>query len=255
MIERVNILGVGISAINMGLAREAILTALQRRAKGYVCVTGVHGVIESQRDPQLRSIHNRAFLCTPDGMPMSWIGRWRGYRQMDRVYGPDLLLDICSISAEHGITHFFYGGANGVADCLVQRLQAQFPGLRVVGTYQPPFRPLNDAEAADLQQRLAAVRPDILWVGLSTPKQERFMAEYLPKLEVTLMVGVGAAFDIHAGQLRQAPRWMQRHGLEWVFRLACEPRRLWRRYFRNNPLFVLLLCGQALGLKKYRLDG
>jgi N-acetylglucosaminyldiphosphoundecaprenol N-acetyl-beta-D-mannosaminyltransferase len=252
--DRVNILGVGVSAINMVLAREAILEAVRQRAKGYICVTGVHGVIESQSDPQLRAIHNRAYLCTPDGMPMSWIGRLRGFAQMDRVYGPDLMLEICGISAEQGIKHFLYGGANGVAELLKQRLVERFPGLQVVGTFEPPFRPLNATESRELQAKVTAVKPDIFWVGLSTPKQERFMAEYLPKLPVILMVGVGAAFDIHCGQLRQAPRWMQRHGLEWLFRLGCEPRRLWRRYFRNNPLFVLLLCCQTLGLKKYRLE-
>ena len=130
-------------------------------------------------------------------------------------------------------------GGPGVAEALKERLEAKFPGLKIVGTYTPPFRPLNAGEEKELQARVSALKPDIIWVGLSTPKQEKFMAQYLPKLDTTLMFGVGAAFDFHAGRVRQAPRWMQRSGLEWLFRLGCEPRRLWKRYLKNNPLFVL----------------
>jgi N-acetylglucosaminyldiphosphoundecaprenol N-acetyl-beta-D-mannosaminyltransferase len=183
-----------------------------------------------------------------------WVGKWQGFHTMGRVYGPELMLEICRLSVARGYTHFFYGGKPGLAEQLGTELSRRFPGLRVVGTFTPPFRDLDPAEEAELLSTVAKCKPDFFWVGLSTPKQERFMAEYLPKLKVTLMVGVGAAFDIHSGQLRQAPHWMQRHGLEWLFRLGCEPRRLWRRYCRNNPLFVLLLCGQALGLKKYHLE-
>jgi N-acetylglucosaminyldiphosphoundecaprenol N-acetyl-beta-D-mannosaminyltransferase len=172
---------------------------------------------------------------------------------MRRVYGPDLMLDVCAWSEASGAKHFFYGGAEGVADLLAQKLKGKFPKLQVAGTYTPPFRSLNEAEALALRAQIAAVQPDIFWVGLSTPKQEKFMAEFLPKLETTLMFGVGAAFDFHSGRVSQAPRWMQRSGLEWLYRLACEPRRLWRRYFRNNPLFLLQFLGQSLRLKKYPL--
>jgi N-acetylglucosaminyldiphosphoundecaprenol N-acetyl-beta-D-mannosaminyltransferase len=138
-----------------------------------------------------------------------------------------------------------------VAELLAQRLKARFPKLQVAGTFTPPFRPLQPVEEKALQEQIRASRPDILWVGLSTPKQEKFMVEYLPKLDVTLMAGVGAAFDFHSGRVRQAPRWMQRSGLEWLYRLASEPRRLGRRYLRNNPLFVLKFSAQTLGLKRY----
>jgi N-acetylglucosaminyldiphosphoundecaprenol N-acetyl-beta-D-mannosaminyltransferase len=253
MTKRVNVLGVGISVLSLRTALEAVAAALRDRRKGFICVTGVHGVMEAQDDAAFKNILNRAFLCTPDGMPMVWLGRLHGHREMSRVYGPDLMLDVCAWSEKNPCRHFFYGGADGVAELLAEKLQAKFPKLEVVGTFTPPFRALNAAEENDLQARLRAARPDILWVGLSTPKQEKFMAEFLPKLDVTLLIGVGAAFDFHAGRVRQAPRWMQRSGLEWLFRLACEPRRLGGRYLKNNPLFAWKIAGQLSGLKKYPL--
>ena len=253
-IERVNVLGVGISAINLASARAAIAEALAARRKGYICVTGVHGVMEAQDDPALRATFNHAFLCTPDGMPMVWLGKRAGFKEMDRVYGPDLMLEICELTSGTGHTHFLFGGGPRLAEELKAKLEAKFAGLKIVGTHTPPFRPLNDAEQVGLIQQVAAVKPDIIWVGLSTPKQEKFMAEFLPKLDTTLMIGVGAAFDFHAGRIRQAPRWMQRGGLEWFFRLCQEPQRLWRRYLKNNPRFLWCIAGQLTGLKKYSLE-
>jgi len=250
----INVLGVGVSAINMDSALEAIAGALERGEKGYICVTGVHGVSEAQRDEGFRQILNRAFLCTPDGMPLVWVGRWLGRKEMGRVYGPDLMLAVLELSEKKGYRHFFYGGANGVAQALRERLGQRFPKLQIAGTYEPPFRPLNAEEEEELQKLIRDARPDVMWVGLSTPKQERFMAEHLDRLEVNLMAGVGAAFDFHAGRLRQAPRWMRRSGLEWLFRLGCEPRRLWKRYLKNNPLFVLRVLLQCTGLRKYPLN-
>ena len=251
MTNRVNVLGVGISVLNLRTALDAIAGAVRERRKGYICVTGVHGVMEAQDDAAFKNILNGAFLCTPDGMPMVWAGKLNGHREMSRVYGPDLMLDVCAWSETSGCRHFFYGGAAGVAELLAQKLKAKFPKLEVTGTFTPPFRALNADEEKNLAEQVRAARPDILWVGLSTPKQEKFMAEYLPKLDATLMIGVGAAFDFHSGRVRQAPRWMQRSGLEWFYRLCSEPRRLARRYFRNNPLFVLKFFAQLAGLKKY----
>lgn len=253
-IPRANVLGVGVSAINLDMALRRIAQALESRTKGYICVTGVHGVSEAQRDPALRAILNRALLNTPDGMPMVWVGRLQGHRHMGRVYGPDLMLAVCEYTAARGQTHFLYGGGEGVAQALQRRLETRFPGLRIVGTYTPPFRPLNAAEMEDLTRRVARAKPDIFWVGLSTPKQERFMAEFWRRLDATLLIGVGAAFDFHAGRVRQAPRWMQRSGLEWFFRLCCEPRRLWRRYLTNNPLFIARIVAQFTGLRRYSLE-
>jgi N-acetylglucosaminyldiphosphoundecaprenol N-acetyl-beta-D-mannosaminyltransferase len=253
-IKRVNVLGVGLSAINLRLALTAIGRALEQKSKGYVCVTGVHGVMEAQQDARFRSILNSSFLNTPDGMPMVWIGKLNGCREMDRVYGPDLMLLVCEHARDHGYTHFLYGGGEGVAQELQAKLEAKFPGIKIVGTYTPPFRPLNETEESALICLVNEKKPDIIWVGLSTPKQEKFMARYQDKFNATLMFGVGAAFDFHAGRVRQAPRWMQRSGLEWFFRLCCEPRRLWRRYLRNNPLFAFRFFCQWTGLKKYALE-
>ncbi len=251
---RANVLGVGLSALNLDLAAEIVAQALERRTKGYVCVTGVHGVSEAQKDPAFRKILNQSFLNTPDGMPMVWMGRMQGFGQMGRVYGPDLMLRVCEFSQPRGFTHLLYGGAPGVAEELKGRLEQRFPKLKIVGAWSPPFRPLTSDEEADLERRVAALKPDIFWVGLSTPKQEKFMAQHWQKLEATLFFGVGAAFDFHAGRVRQAPRWMQRSGLEWVFRLGCEPGRLWKRYLKNNPLFVLRALCQLGRIKAYPLD-
>ena len=254
MTKRVNVLGVGISVLNLHSALDAIAAAVRDRRKGYICVTGVHGVMEAQDDEAFKAILNGAFLCTPDGMPMVWAGKHAGHSEMSRVYGPDLMLEVCAWSETSGAKHFFYGGTDGVAELLAQKLKAKFPKLQVAGTFTPPFRALNETEVKSLQAQVAAVQPDIFWVGLSTPKQEKFMAEFLPKLDATLMVGVGAAFDFHSGRVQQAPRWMQRSGLEWFYRLCQEPRRLAKRYFRNNPLFVLKFFSQLAGLKKYPLE-
>jgi N-acetylglucosaminyldiphosphoundecaprenol N-acetyl-beta-D-mannosaminyltransferase len=209
-IEHFNVLGVALHAMNLTVATEAVLEALRERRKGYVCVTGVHGVSEAQNDPAFRAILNSAFLDTTDGMPLVWLGRRAVGSWVDRVYGPDLMLEIFRATQSTPFRHFFYGGAPGVAET---RLEARFPGVTICGTYCPPFRPLDAAEEAGLQSAVRAARPDIIWVGLSTPKQERFMSDYLPKLDTTLMFGVGAAFDFHAGRVTQAPRWMQRSGL------------------------------------------
>ena len=251
--ERVNVLGVGVSAINMEMALEAIAAAIALKSKGYICVSGVHGVSEAQSDPQLRQILNRAYLNTPDGMPLVWVGRARGQKQMQRVYGPDLMLALFEVSPERGYRHFFYGGANGAVQMLGRRMLERFPGLQVVGTYEPPFRPLNGEEESQLAAAIQASRPDVMWIGLSTPKQEKFMAQHLDRLEATLMIGVGAAFDFLAGRLKQAPRWMQRNGLEWFFRLCSEPRRLAKRYLKNNPLFLFRIFCQFTGLRKFPL--
>jgi N-acetylglucosaminyldiphosphoundecaprenol N-acetyl-beta-D-mannosaminyltransferase len=249
-----DVLGVHLHAMNLTMATEAVLEALRERRKGYVCVTGVHGVSEAQDDPAFRHILNAAFLNTTDGMPLVWLGRRAIGPQVDRVYGPDLMLEIFRATQHTACRHFFYGGAPRVAEQLKATLEARFPGVTITGTYCPPFRALDPSEETALFALVREQRPDIIWVGLSTPKQERFMAEYLPRLETTLMFGVGAAFDFHIGRVAQAPRWMQRSGLEWFYRLCREPRRLGRRYLTNNPLFVWRLLLQSLGLRKSPAD-
>jgi len=245
-IPQANILGISVSAINLEMAQRALEAWIARREQHYICVTGVHGVMESQRDEELQRIHNHAGLVTPDGMPLVWLSRLQGFRHVERVYGPDLMLAVCEGSQTRGKRHFFYGGGPGVAEKLATRLSARFPGLGVVGTYSPPFRELTSEEDREIVQRVNSARPDIVWVGISTPKQERWMAEHTQKLKACVLIGVGAAFDFNAGLKKQAPRWMQKSGLEWSFRLMMEPGRLWRRYLSNNPRFLWLVLREAL---------
>jgi N-acetylglucosaminyldiphosphoundecaprenol N-acetyl-beta-D-mannosaminyltransferase len=236
--QRLNVLGIGVSITNQTAAIALLEKWIAGRTKNYVCVTGVHGVMESQQDPQLKKIHNESGLTVPDGMPLVWAGKIYGHKNMGRVYGPDFMLAVCKVSVQRKYTHFLYGGNYGVVEKLKENLEKKFPGLAIVGTYTPPFRPLNDQEQEDLIQQVAGCRPDLFWVGLSTPKQERFMYHYLPKLDTKTMIGVGAAFDIHAGLFRDPPEWIKRSGLQWCYRLGQDPRRLWKRYLSNNPVFV-----------------
>lgn len=254
MPDCVNILNVRVSAINMEIALETIGKWIASRESHYVCVTGVHGVMESQQDEHLRQIHNAAGLVTPDGMPLVWLSRLLGFRHVERVYGPDLMLEVCDRFTKHGYRHFLYGGAPGVADQLADRLCSRFPGLNIVGTYCPPFRALSADEEQAAISHINKANPDIVWVGLSTPKQERWMADHVGRLNAPVLVGVGAAFDFHAGIKRQAPIWVQRSGFEWLFRLITEPRRLWRRYLTNNPRFVWLILQQLMGKATFKLE-
>ncbi len=247
--ERVDILSVGVSAVNMTQALDTIEGWIAHSQPNYVCVTGVHGVMESQRDESLRHIHNTAGLVTPDGMPLVWLSRLQGRRHVERVYGPDLMLELCERSTLKGYRHFLYGGSEDALEQLASNLQQRFPELQVVGKYSPPFRLLTDDEDNQVVQMINETDPDIVWVGLSTPKQERWMASHIRRLTAPVLLGVGAAFDFHAGLKKQAPYWMQRSGLEWLFRLATEPRRLGPRYLVNNPLFILLMLRQMLSLK------
>jgi N-acetylglucosaminyldiphosphoundecaprenol N-acetyl-beta-D-mannosaminyltransferase len=251
---RVNILGVGVSAVSLDEAVDRTEAFLSGDVQGYVCVTGVHGIMEAQTDNEFRRILNRSFLTTPDGMPTVWLGRASGFKNMTRVYGPDYMVAICGRSADRGYRHFLYGGKPGVAEELRAELTRRFPGIQIVGTYTPPFRPLNQQEEDELRTQLTDSRADILWCGLSTPKQERFMASYQGRLPVQLMVGVGAAFDLLSGNLSEAPDWMKNSGLQWFYRLIKEPRRLWRRYLGNNPRFAWLTFLQFSKLRTFTLN-
>jgi N-acetylglucosaminyldiphosphoundecaprenol N-acetyl-beta-D-mannosaminyltransferase len=184
-------------------------------------------------------------------VPTVWLGHLHGFKHMTRVYGPDFMLNMCALSVQRGYRHFLYGGRPGIAEELRTELTRRYPGLQIVGTYTPPFRPLNAEEEEDLRAQLAASQADILWCGLSTPKQERFMAVYSGRLPVKLMVGVGAAFDLLSGNLAEAPDWMKRSGLQWLYRLIKEPKRLWRRYLLNNPRFIWLSLLQLSRLRRF----
>jgi N-acetylglucosaminyldiphosphoundecaprenol N-acetyl-beta-D-mannosaminyltransferase len=238
---RVDVLGVGISAIDPTDALGEVTRWIDNGLQHYVCVTGVHGVMDSQGDPELLRIHNESGLTTPDGMPMVWAARIAGAKNTKRVYGPDLMLAVCERAAQRGWGCFLYGATDEVLEQLRSNLSDRYPGLKIVGTHSPPFRALTPEEDEAVVRQINESGAQIVWVGLSTPKQERWMASHIGRVNASALFGVGAAFDMHAGNLRQAPRWMQRSGLEWLFRLASEPRRLWRRYAVNNPRFVLAI--------------
>jgi N-acetylglucosaminyldiphosphoundecaprenol N-acetyl-beta-D-mannosaminyltransferase len=251
--NRANVLGVGVHAIDLPAAATLIENAVREGRKGYVCMTGVHGIMEAQRDPEFRKILNRALLVAPDGMPTVWVGRLQGKSAMKRVFGPDLMIEVCRRSTYPRIRHFLYGGNPGIVDELSATLRRKIPGIRIVGTFTPPFRPLDASEQLWLEKQIEAAHPDIVWVGLSTPKQEKFMAANFQRLPVKIMIGVGAAFDIHTGHLKDAPQWIKNAGLQWAHRLYQEPGRLWKRYLVNNSSFLTALSLQLTGLRRYPL--
>ena len=220
-----------------------------RQGCQYIAVTGMHGVSESQRDPIFKTILNEADLVVPDGMPLVWLGKRHGHPLRRRVYGPELMQTFCHETGSK-YRHFFYGGMPGIPELLARTLNEKF-GTNVVGHYSPPFRPLTPDEDQEVIDRIHLANPDVLWVGLSTPKQERWMHEHRSKLRVPVLVGVGAAFDMNSGRAKQAPAWMQENGLEWSFRLFQEPRRLWRRYLISGPQFIFGVASELLSLRRY----
>lgn len=250
---RASVLGVGISTIDLPRALETIDEWVAEEESHYVTVTPGHAVMDAYADPELRRIFNASGMTTPDGMSIVWFLKLRGFRHVARVYGPDLMLAVCAAGIPKGYRHFFYGGGSGTADTLRERLSARFPGLVVCGTHCPPFGDLSKLDDDSVVEMVNSARPDIVWVGLSSPKQERWMAEHVGRLHAPVLVGVGAAFDFLSGRKRQAPNWMQSTGFEWLFRLMSEPRRLGPRYAKY-PRFIWLLACQLLGLRHYPLD-
>jgi N-acetylglucosaminyldiphosphoundecaprenol N-acetyl-beta-D-mannosaminyltransferase len=227
--------------------RWAIERKVRADAPGhYVCVTSVHGVILAKDDPSVAEMINSADIATPDGMPVVWALRSFGNRDQQRVYGPTLMLELCGDAAQYGHRIFLYGGHSEVLPLLEERLKQRFPALQIAGSYSPPFRPLSEQEDQSIQETIRGTGADLIFVGISTPMQERWMFEHRHAFPGATMIGVGAAFDFHAGRRPQAPAWMQRFGLEWLFRLASEPRRLWQRYLLVTPRFVPLWLVQRL---------
>ena len=249
-----NVLGIGVHAVDMDEAVARIRLALDERRKGYVCLAGVHGIMEARRHPDLRAVFANAFLVAPDGMPTVWMGRLQGLSKMQRVFGPDLMLEVIGREEFSQCKHFLCGGAPGVAEQLRDEILRRFPLACVVGTYTPPFRPMTPEEDELLSSQIRHLRPDIIWVGLSTPKQDRFMFRYLPLLETKLMIGVGAAFLFHTGAIRDSPAWVKRAGLQWLHRMLQEPSRLWPRYVVNVPLFLVQAALQISGLRSYSVS-
>ncbi len=244
------VVGVRVDAVQLPEAVARIKRWIDNRENGkYVAVTGMHGVAESRQDPHFREILNQAALVVPDGMPLVWLGRWHGHSLRRRVTGSELMLAFCRETGPRP-RHFFYGGAPGVAEDLARQLHERF-NITLAGTYTPPFRPLTVAEEADLTARVHTAAPDVLWVGLSTPKQERWMSDHHLKLKVPVILGVGAAFDMNSGRLKRAPAWMRDSGLEWFYRLLSEPRRLWKRYLVTIPQSMWSISLELFHLRKF----
>lgn len=252
-VPRLNVLGVGVSAINLDQAVTIIDRWIRNRDRQYICLTPVHSIMDCVFNPSLRRVYNNSGLTTPDGMPLVWWLKSRGFSWVDRVYGPDLMERVFEDSRERGWSHFLYGGGEGVAASLAKVMEGRLPGINVVGAEMPPFHQLDAKEDQETLTRINRANPDILWLGISSPKQDRWMADHLGRVEAPVMIGVGAAFDILSGRVPQAPRWVQRSGLEWIFRWIHEPRRLAGRYLRY-PLFPLLLLLQRSGILRYTMD-
>jgi len=244
------VLGVRVDAVQIADTIEILQSWIASRdACHYVAVTGMHGVSESLSDPAFRSALDAASLVVCDGMPLVWLGRLHGHPLRRRVYGPELMESFCHATGAR-YRHFFYGGAEGVPEHLAEVMHEKY-GVQVAGCYSPPFRPLTAEEDQEIVSMIEAARPDVLWIGLSTPKQERWMFEHRNKLTIPAVLGVGAAFDLNTGRLNQAPRWMRENGLEWLFRLWTEPKRLWRRYLVNGPMFVWNVGLELINVRKF----
>ena len=238
------VLGVAVDAVSYASATTAILNWAQDHASRNVFLANVHMVMEAHDDPAFCALINRGDLVTPDGMPLVWVLRRQGYDLRDRVYGPTLMLWVLEAAARAGVPVGFYGGQPSVLAKLVERMGARFPSLRIVFSLSPPFRAMTKAEDLAVVRAINESGARILFVGLGCPKQECWIDDHTGEGENkvrAVMLGVGAAFDFHAGTLRQAPPWMQTHDLEWLFRLAMEPRRLWKRYLKHNPRFAALV--------------
>ena len=244
------IAGARIDAVDLEQTLAVLGRWIRERRREYVVLLGAHGVVEMRSDPELRRIDNAAGLVTCDGMPNVWLGRWKGHRGVEKVYAPDVMLAAFDRGRALGWRHFFYGGKPGVAETLAAKMAARFPGLQVVGTYSPPFGPLSDSEAETVVAQIDASGADLVWVGLGCPKQDYWMAAFRPRLQAPVLLGVGAGFDFLAGTQPLAPRWVQRSGLEWLYRLASEPRRLGPRYARVIPRYLYCFARELLRPKE-----
>jgi N-acetylglucosaminyldiphosphoundecaprenol N-acetyl-beta-D-mannosaminyltransferase len=241
----VDVLGVPLGLTDYDASLDWIDAMVHARQRGYVCVCNVHAVMASAEDPALRSALLGSSVNVPDGQPLVWALNLLGHRLEDRVYGPELMARYCARAATSGQRMYLYGGRNqGALVQLALNLRQRYPGVRIVGGYSPPHRPLTREEREAVTKEINGSRADVVWVGIGVPKQEKWMAEMRDELEAPVLAGVGAAFDFHAGLVPQAPTWIQEFGLEWAYRLAHEPRRLWRRYTRYNPRFVAAFTRQ-----------
>jgi N-acetylglucosaminyldiphosphoundecaprenol N-acetyl-beta-D-mannosaminyltransferase len=254
-VKHVSILGVDIAAQSFEEALSALLraAAARERVRAHFCT--VHSVVEAARNTELTKVFNTAELAFTDGMPLVWVSRLKGARGAERVCGPDVLPALADRGRRPGLRHYFLGGAPGTPEALAASLANRFPGLVVAGTHSPPFRAMSADEDAVMMAAINEAEPDVVWIGLGSPKQEFWAARLADRVNAPLILPVGAAFDFHSGRLRRAPRWMHRVGLEWLFRLVMEPRRLWRRYLVTNARFAWLVLREQLSPRARRQRG
>jgi len=245
------ILGVRVHATSYDEAAQQVIDWAKAGESRMVCAANVHMIMEAHDDAGFKAILNDADLVTPDGMPLVWMMRKMGSQNQTRVYGPDLMFHVLAAAEENGVCVGFFGAEAKVLDAMVKNLLSEFPGLQIAYFFSPPFGSLVQGESDKLVSEIRLAKPRILFVALGCPKQERWMARNRDKLQ-TVMLGVGAAFDFFAGAKRQAPRWMRKIGLEWLFRLLIEPKRLWRRYFFNNPRFIWYAMLQLFGKSQHQ---
>jgi N-acetylglucosaminyldiphosphoundecaprenol N-acetyl-beta-D-mannosaminyltransferase len=245
------ILGIPLAMTDYAHALDAMDEMIERREKGIVCAVAVHAVTVGYEDPEMLEALQRATLVLPDGMPVVWAANMLGENLRERVYGPELMLRYNDRCAERGHRVWLYGGRDqGSLVQLALNMRQRHPQIKIVGGYSPPFRPLSAQEEDEVVRQINEARPDVLWVGIGVPKQEKWMARMRDRLEVPVMCGVGAAFDFHAGRISQAPGWMQERGLEWIYRIAQEPRRLLPRYLYYNPRFVMAFARQYMAERR-----
>ncbi len=237
LIPTVNILGVDIAAINMEWLMSFVEEHIKEMSGDYICVSNVHTTVTASEDKEYRTIQNGGLMAIPDGGPLSSVGSRRGAKNMSRTTGPAFMGEVFKVSAEKGYRHFFFGSTDETLKLLRESLERDYPGIRIAGMYSPPFRPLTPEEDQEIVRIINESQADFIWVGLGAPKQEKWMAAHQGRVK-GVMVGVGAGFNFHAGNLKRAPEWMQRNNLEWLFRLIMEPRRLFKRYFITNSKFI-----------------
>ena len=232
-----NIMGVNIAAINMEWLLDYLNKNIQDLKGDYICVSNVHTTVTSYEDSSYCDVQNGGLMAIPDGGPLSSVGRKRGHEKMARTTGPSLMGEVFQISAEKGYRHYFYGSTEKTLKLLEEKLKENYPGMQIAGMYSPPFRPLTEEEDKKIIEKINETNPDFVWIGLGAPKQEKWMAAHQGQID-GLMLGVGAGFDYYAGNIDRAPEWMQKHNLEWLYRLIQDPKRLFKRYLVTNTKFI-----------------
>jgi N-acetylglucosaminyldiphosphoundecaprenol N-acetyl-beta-D-mannosaminyltransferase len=239
--ERVNIFGAKISAISLNEAIALIEERIAEKRSGYVCICPVSSIIAVTEDEAFRQIINNSLISTPDGMPIVWYIKAKGFKNATRVCGSDLMREIFKVSEKRGYKHFFYGGTDDILLKIKENISKEFPRLKICGMYAPPFRELSEEENEKVVADINESSPDFVWIGISAPKQEKWAVRNVDKINSAILMPVGAVFNFYSGNVKRAPQWMQRCGFEWFFRLLCEPKRLWKRYLYGNAKFIYLL--------------